>query len=95
MTVLSLIAWVGFEVYRMLTREPDVGISPDVLSPLDPALDVDTLNKLQERMLLEESEIVIERPTPTPTPIESVPTPTVEPTPTTVQQESTEGETLQ
>ncbi len=67
LTVITIIVWVSFEVYRALTKRPDVGVPPEILSPIDPTLDANTLDKLQERMHFEESEIKINKPTPTPT----------------------------
>lgn len=57
LTVITVIAWIGFEVYRALTLEPPAVVSPKILEPIIPDLDSQSLNKLQKRIHLEESEI--------------------------------------
>lgn len=50
-TLLTLVAWVGFEVYRAYTR---VQVPTDVqkyLGPLDPKLDLSALESLEKKRL--------------------------------------------
>jgi len=49
-TLITVAAWVGFEVYRAYTK---VGIPEGLekyLEPLDPSISVTTLDKLESRL---------------------------------------------
>lgn len=64
LTVIMIICWVFFEVYRVFTKEPPIVIPPEVLAPLEnfnPA----SLEKLKSRFYTEEySSLKISSPTP-------------------------------
>lgn len=49
--------WIGFEVYRALTIKPSPSVSIETLAPLSATLDSSTLNTLQNRLQLNDSEI--------------------------------------
>jgi len=89
LTVLTALAWVGFEVYRALTTQPPPIVPQETLAPVDPNLDVTTLSKLQQRIHIDDANLP-ENVIATPTPIQSEPTPTVEPTPTLIFVEENE-----
>ena len=57
LTVITLVFWIGFEVYRAFTKTTPPEIKPQILIPLSPALDLETLNRLQNRVLVSDSEI--------------------------------------
>jgi len=73
LTLITLLTWVGFEVYGIISQEPNL-TNPDekILAPLDPELDSETLNSLSLRVYLNQNQIednlLIEPATPTPTP---------------------------
>ena len=85
--VLSLITiffWAGFEIYRSLTVKPTPVVQAEIVNPLNPTLDTKTLEGLQQRLFLDDSQIgnnaaATSTPTPTLTPI---PTATASPTAT-------------
>jgi len=56
-TFVTISFWISFEVYRALTVEPISEVPSEILTPLDPRLDVDTLDKLKNRIYLSEEEI--------------------------------------
>lgn len=57
MTLITTIAWVGFEIYRAFTKSPDPIVPPEVIAPLDPTLDTFTLESLVNKVYLEDEEI--------------------------------------
>ncbi len=70
LTTITIIFWVFFDVYRILTAPSKIDIDPKLLEPFDPSLDLDSLDKLENRLFFEEgetSEFPLEK-TPTITP---------------------------
>lgn len=57
MTLITVFAWIAFDVYRALTIEPSLEISEGVLTQLDPSLDETALNQLQNRIYIPEEQI--------------------------------------
>lgn len=71
LTLITVVFWVGFEIFRTFTKQPDSPVPPNIINPLNPTLDQTALSKLQQRMYLEEGQIgqtVAQSPTPTPQP---------------------------
>ncbi len=56
-TTITIIFWVFFSVYKVLTTTPEVNIDPQLLEPINPSLDSNSLNKLEERTFFEEGTI--------------------------------------
>lgn len=57
LTVVTVVFWIGFGVYRIITAEPEIDVPREILLPLNPNLDVASLNELQSRLYLSEEEI--------------------------------------
>lgn len=57
LTVITIFFWIAFEIYRSLTTKPAPPVPPEIVVPLNPTLDVATLNKLQQRMHLSDDQI--------------------------------------
>lgn len=74
-TLITVINWIGFELYRIYTAKPDPIVPAEILASLNPILDEEVLNKLQERVYLEESQLpkiaVAQEPNPTSIPAAS------------------------
>ena len=74
-STVTLIFWVFFSLYNVLTSKPSANVDPKLLEPLDPNLNRDTLSKLQERVFFDEQDvdfnalpsIILESPSPEPT----------------------------
>ena len=67
LSLITVVFWVGFEVFRIFTVKPEPPVAPEIINPLDPTLDQNTLSKLQERVYLDDLEIgqtVVATPTP-------------------------------
>ncbi len=56
-TMVTVIVWITFEVVKIFMTKPPPSVSAEILSPIDPALDETTLNKLQQRVYISENEI--------------------------------------
>lgn len=81
LTTITLVFWVFFGVYRVFTKTPAPNIPAGIMEPLNPNLDKDTLNQLQNRTYFEEGSVpIIPILTPTPETIIS-PQVTITPTP--------------
>ena len=57
LTVITTFVWIGFEVYRTLTKDPSPSVPPEIIAELDPNLDTETLARLTQGVHLEESQI--------------------------------------
>lgn len=57
LTTVTLIFWVFFSLYNVLTSKPPNNIDPKLLEPLNPSLDRDTLGKLENRIFFEERDV--------------------------------------
>lgn len=57
LTLITIVVWIGFDVYRALTTEPPIDVPEETLKQLDPNLDVDTLNQLQNRVYIPDEQI--------------------------------------
>lgn len=91
LTLITAVMWVSLNVYRSLTEKPPPAIPPEISEPLDPSLDIQTLNQIQSRLFLEESEIPIVAATPETSPTPSTLTPNPSPTPLTTPLPATES----
>jgi hypothetical protein len=56
-TTITVVFWVFFTVYNILTSKPPVEVDPDLLTPLDPTLNTDTLSTLPSTKFYEEGEV--------------------------------------
>lgn len=88
LTTITIVFWAFFGIYRVFTKQPSPTVPSEILEPLSPTLDTDSLNKIESRTFFEDSQIPQTKfllggtqtsPTPTPTPSPRV---TITPTPT-------------
>jgi hypothetical protein len=82
LTVVTVVAWIALDVYRALTTKPAPPVSEQVLEPLNPVLDEESLDKLVSRNQFSEESLPTARPLATPTPapvLIQTPEATVEP----------------
>jgi len=56
LTVITLTLWIGFSIYRILTQEPPLVVSQEVLEPISPELDKEVLKTLSSRTYYSEGE---------------------------------------
>lgn len=57
LTLITAVMWVGLSVYRALSLKPAESVPQEILQPLDPNLDSDTLGKIQSKIFLDDSQI--------------------------------------
>lgn len=57
MTLITSIAWVGFEVYRALTKTQAANVTKEQLAPLDPKLNFDLGARLEKRVSFSQEEL--------------------------------------
>ncbi|KKQ53354.1 hypothetical protein A2865_03850 [Candidatus Woesebacteria bacterium RIFCSPHIGHO2_01_FULL_39_17] len=56
-TTITTIFWIFFSLYRILATESLPKVDPKLLEPLNPELDREALNLLEERVYFEETDI--------------------------------------
>lgn len=56
-TLLTVAVWIGFDVYRALTRYTLPEILDQQMQPLDPKLNQEIINQLKERFRISEEEL--------------------------------------
>jgi hypothetical protein len=89
-TVITIVLWIIFGVYKLVSTPQDVNVPTNVLSPLSPTLNQEALNTLEGRIFFSEGELSGVNLISTPEPEES-PSPTPSPTPEEEQEEATES----
>lgn len=57
LTLITVIVWVGFDVYRLFNNPPPPIVSKEVSNPLIPNLDQDSINQIESRIYLDDSQI--------------------------------------
>lgn len=82
-TTTTIIFWIFFEVYRIFTGPADINVPEEIMAPITPALNIESLENIERRVFFEEEEIpefiVIPSPIPDsalPEGLELAPTPT-------------------
>lgn len=80
LTAITIILWIFFSVYRVLTAKPAPSVAPGILEPVSPTLERGALDKIETSLFFEESQI--------PTTIVSSPIPTLAPSPTPAPEET-------
>lgn len=88
LTLITVLMWIGLNIYRALSQKPPPPVPEEVLNPLTPTLDIDSLTKIQSRIFLDDSQIpeftISKSPAPIPiataTPVE-IASPSAIPTP--------------
>ena len=82
----TIIVWIFFEVYRIFTAQLHPNVPEELLAPINPVLDTQSLDRIQGRIIFGEEEIPETMvpiapsvsapeeatPTPSPTPFEEI-----------------------
>ncbi len=56
LTALTCILWVFFSVISVLSEKPTSTVSPEILEPIDPSLDLETLGKIRDSLVIDEND---------------------------------------
>ncbi len=86
LTLITIVFWLGFEVFRTLTVKPEPTVPQPIVRPLDPTLDINTLQSIGQRAFLSDDQIgnvqpVVPTVAPTATPVTVTPTASASATP--------------
>lgn len=57
LTVITIVFWIGFGIYRIFTKSESTPLASDVTLPLSPTLDQSVLSGLKNRLVLTDNEI--------------------------------------
>lgn len=57
LTLITVVFWIFFSVLRLLSTKPAVSVPDEILAPINPTLDTNVLNSLQQRYYLEAGQI--------------------------------------
>ncbi len=57
LSVITVFFWIIFSVLRLLRAPTETKVPDEILSPLNPTLDLDTLNNLENRLFFTETEL--------------------------------------
>lgn len=80
MTLITVLIWIGFDVYRALTKTEIPQILQKQIAPLNPQIDRETIEKIKTKETISEEEL------------ERIPTPAIIPSPeATPASEATPG----
>lgn len=75
-TLITILFWIGFEVYRTFTKPADINVPESVLKPLTPNLDIDSLSEIEGSIELSQEELESLRQT---NPLNATPSATIVP----------------
>ena len=71
LTLVTILLWIGFSAYRSITSEAPVKVPSEILAPISPTLDTETLGEVADRLFFLEQEwaetVHIAPPSPSPT----------------------------
>ena len=76
LTVITILAWIALDIFRLATKEPPPVAPKEVLNPLNPELDLQGLQDIEKRFYLEADEIPKTTINPIPSPEEATSTTT-------------------
>jgi hypothetical protein len=77
MTLLTVIAWIFFEVYRTLHKPIITQVTQKQMELLDPKINTTIIQSLKENLSFSDEELnIVPTPTPIPAPTEAVTTST-------------------
>jgi hypothetical protein len=57
LTTITIIFYVFFNLYQVLSKKSEINIPASILEPLNPTLDTATLNSIQSRLYFEEGQV--------------------------------------
>ncbi len=57
MTTITVVFWVFFSIYKILTAQTTPPVSEEILSPIKPSLDSESLNEIKNSLYFEDNQI--------------------------------------
>ena len=58
-TLITISAWIGFDVYRILTREEEPYVPGSQLAPFDPEIDQEIIDHIAQGAFWEKGEYLL------------------------------------
>jgi hypothetical protein len=58
MTTATIVVWVGFGVYQVLSSKPKPNVPEEILKPIKPELETETLAEIDQRLYFKKGETV-------------------------------------
>jgi hypothetical protein len=57
LTLITVIMWVSFDVYRAIKKPTEITVAKEISQSLTPSLDQDSIQKVETRNFLDDSQI--------------------------------------
>lgn len=57
LTLITAVMWISFSVYSAFTKKPNSVVPNEVISPITPKLDTETIKQIETRLFLDDSQI--------------------------------------
>ena len=76
-TTITIVFWIFISVYNILTQSAQESVNPELLEPIDPTLDINSLREIEGRIFYAEGDVttplvVVQDTSPTPTPEQEI-----------------------
>lgn len=79
LTTVTVVLWVFLDIYRYFRKAPPVVVPEEIITPLDPSLDMNILSNIKSRIKIDENSMPQITVAPTPKPIVPTPIPVASP----------------
>jgi hypothetical protein len=80
LTLITVVMWVSLDVLRALKKAPELTVPTEITQPLIPSLDQNSINQIESRIFLNDSQIPDNVTSSSPTPKAlATPSPTIQP----------------
>jgi hypothetical protein len=57
LTLITVVLWVSLEIFKAFNKPSDTIVSSDISQPLTPTLDQNSINQIEARIFLDDSQI--------------------------------------
>lgn len=57
LTLITVVMWVFLDIFRALKQTPELTVPTEISQPLSPALDQNSINQIESRIFLNDSQI--------------------------------------
>lgn len=57
LSVITLVTWVVFDIYRIFTRPSPVELEPEVLEGISPTLNQDVISEIENRIFFSDDQV--------------------------------------
>ena len=57
LTLITILLWIGASVWKLVVEETEIIVEEEILQPIDPTLDIQTLNSLNSKLYISPSQV--------------------------------------